>query len=282
MEVGAEVLMPRQGLAEGPVHHPRLQGTQADADVPGRPADRVDQRAQTGLLRQVPAPGGDLDARDHDLPVALLTEGNRLRHRLVQRQGPHRPPGVGDDAVGAEVAAPVLHLEHGPGPLPQTAGGQPLEAAALQRLVQALAPLPGAQGLEHLLQKGLASAAAGQNVRPQRTHRRRIDLAVAAAHPHDGLRVLPPAAPDHGPVLLVRHLGHGAGIDDVGVAGLGKIAGLMAHLPQQLLHGLGLVLVDLAAQGVKGKLHVITTKKSETRKTDIISFIYCVIFASAI
>ena len=42
-------------------------------------------------------------------------------------EGADGPPGVGDDAVGAEVDAAVLDLQHGPGAALQAAGGQDLE-----------------------------------------------------------------------------------------------------------------------------------------------------------
>ena len=49
-------------------------------------------------------------------------------------------------------------------------------------------------------------------------------------------------------------------------------ADLVAKIAQKLLHGLGFILIDLAAQGIKGKFHVITTKKSEMRKNEIRCF----------
>jgi hypothetical protein len=67
-----------------------------------------------------------------------------------------------------------------------------------------------------------------------------------------------PAAADDGAVFLVRHGGDGAGIDDVSVADLVKAANLVPLGQQELLHGLGLVLIHLAAKGVKGKFHKIT------------------------
>ena len=66
----------------------------------------------------------------------------RLGHRQVQRRGPHRTPGIGDDAVGAEIDAAVLNLQHGPGPLRQTAGGKDLKFPAPQGGIDMLPLLP--------------------------------------------------------------------------------------------------------------------------------------------
>ena len=101
----------------------------------------------------------------------------------------------------------------------------------------------------------LPSAGAGDDVHLQFFHIAGGVLAVAAADADEGIGVELPAAADHGTVLLVRHGGDGAGVDDVAVADLVKAADLVALREQELLHGLGLVLVHLAAKGVKGKFH---------------------------
>ena len=62
---------------------------------------------------------------------------------LPHGQRAHRAPGVGDDAVGAEVGAAVLHLQKGPGPALQPPGGEPFK-------------MPPLKGRVHGLQGGLA------------------------------------------------------------------------------------------------------------------------------
>ena len=67
--------------------------------------------------------------------------------RVSWGRGAHPPPGVRDDAVGAEVDAAVLDLQHGPSAALQAAGGQDLKGAAVEGVVQGgdgLALLPGA------------------------------------------------------------------------------------------------------------------------------------------
>ena len=48
---------------------------------------------------------------------------------------------------------------------------------------------------------------------------------------------------------------HGAGIDDVSVADLIEGAERMTALDEQLLHGLRLILIDLAAECITCKFH---------------------------
>jgi hypothetical protein len=67
------------------------------------------------------------------------------------------------------------------------------------------------------------------------------------------------AAAENGTVFLVCHSGDGAGVDDIAVAIFCKGADRMPPLCKQLFHSLGLVLIDLAAQGVKAKAHSLTS-----------------------
>lgn len=100
----------------------------------------------------------------------------------------HPPPGVRDDAVGAEVDAAVLNLQHGPSAALQAAGGQNLKGAAVEGVVQGgdgLALLPGA-----LQQSGEAQPVpgAGHQIHPQAVHGVRVGLGIAAAHSDDSVR----------------------------------------------------------------------------------------------
>ena len=55
--------------------------------------------------------------------------------------------------------------------------------------------------------------------------------------------------------LYVADGGDGTGVDDVSVGAVLKVHQLVAPAAQLLLHGLGLVLVHLAAQRVNGSSH---------------------------
>ena len=86
-------------------------------------------------------------------------------------------------------------------------------------------------------------------------------LGIAAAHADESPGMLPAAAADHGPVLFVRNGGDGAGVDHIGIVGFLEGANFVAGLFQQLLHGLGLVLIGFAAQGIKRYSHIVNIAK---------------------
>ena len=74
-----------------------------------------------------------------------------------------------------------------------------------------------------------------------------------AARDHDGReRVLPVAAADDLHALLVARAGHRAGVDDVYIGLLPEIDRPVARPLKVLAHGLRVVLIDLAPEGVKG------------------------------
>ena len=68
-----------------------------------------------------------------------------------------------------------------------------------------------------------------------------------------------PADPvEHLAGLLVADRRDGAAVDDIGIRRVGEVHDLVSPAAQLLLHGLGLELVDLAAQGVNGNFHGIS------------------------
>ena len=264
VELRAEILARGKAAAEVLVHHARLERAEAHAQLRHGPADGFDQIGKRAAVLEIAAPRCDLDAREHDLAVAL--ERARLLHGLRQRKRAHRPAGVGDDAVGAEVAAAVLNLEHGAGARAEAPGRKRLKGAAAHGVVQQdLLPgvLPGLflpHGVQHELDKGLASAAAGHDVHAESFDLPGADLCIAAAHADDGLRVLAAQAADEGAVLAVGDRRHGAGIDEIGIAVVGIRAADVAKGQKLLLHGLRFILIDLAAKRITLKFHRVSPK----------------------
>ena len=252
MEVGTEVVQRRGPAAEVPGDGPGLQGPQAQPHVPRRGGHRLQQIDEACPVPEVLAPGGDLDAGEDDLPVALLPQPAGLLHSGLYGQGTHRPPSVGDDAVGAEVDAAVLHLQHGPGPLPEAPGGQDLELTAAEGLVQLDHRLPLPDRRLQQVQKPHPVPGAGDQVHVQLLHILGLCLGVAAAHRHHRVRGQLPGPADHLPGFLVADGGDGAGVDDVGVRRALEGDQVVAPAEELPLHGLALVLVHLAPQGING------------------------------
>ena len=256
VEVGAQVGQGSRPAAEVRGDGSGLQRAQAHPGVRGQPlTDGLNGLDELRLSLQVLSPGGDLDAGEDDLPVARRLQLPGLPDTFGQGEGAHPPPGVGDDAVGAEVDAPVLHLQHGPGAALQPAGGEGLEGAAGEGVVQggdglAVTPLPLQQ-----VHKAGAVPSAGDQVHPQLLHVVRVGLGVAAAYGDDRVGGGLPGPADHLPGLLVADGGDGAGVDHIGVRRLLKGDQAVAPLGDQLLQGLGLVLVDLTTKCIKCNLH---------------------------
>ena len=255
VEMGAQVGQSRRPAAEVLGDGPGLQAAQPQPQ-PGRGRrNGLHQVDEAGAVAEILAPGGDLDAGEHQLPIALGLKLAGLGYRLVQGQGAHRTPGKGDDAVGAEVHASVLHLQHGPGPGGQAPGRQHLEAPPPQGVIHRH---PGGAVPDLLLQqvqKGHPVPGAADQVDAQGLCLVGVSLDIAAAHCHHPVGAHPPGPADGLAGFLVADGGDGTGVDDVSVGTVLKVHQLVAPAAQLLLHGLGLVLVHLAAQRVNGSSH---------------------------
>ena len=82
---------------------------------------------------------------------------------------------------------------------------------------------------------------------PKGGNGRGIPLGVATADGNNGLWVCLSATANDGSVFLVGNGGNGAGIDNIDIAPFRKGRDSMPLLPEELLHSLGLVLIDFAA-----------------------------------
>ena len=103
---------------------------------------------------------------------------------------------------------------------------------------------------EKLPQKLHALTGAAHKVDAQRRHLVGMGLGIAAAGRHDGVGVHFFSPTDHLAGFFVTDGGDGAGVDDIGIRRLLKRHQLVSLRRKLLLHGLGLVLVDLAAEGI--------------------------------
>ena len=152
-------------------------------------ADRLDQIRQPLFPGQIFAPGRNLDARQHDLAVPFFRQALHLCQRIRQRQGAHPPPGIGDDAVGAEIHAAVLDFQHGAGAHAEAAGRQFFKLAARHGIVYRHHPAALRKRPLDQIQKGHAAGAAAQYVDAQGLQLLRRHLGIAAAHAHHRRRI---------------------------------------------------------------------------------------------
>ena len=111
------------------------------------------------------------------------------------------------------------------------------------------------RGLLHLIQKSHPVAGACHQIYLQAGHFLRLGLGVAAADGDESVRMGTLGAADHVPALFVADSGDGTGVDDIHIGLCVKLREGVAAAGQNSLHGLRLILVDLAAKGVNGIAH---------------------------
>ena len=193
-----------------------------------------------------------MDAGEHDLLMSLGQQAAGLLQGFRRRQGAHRSPHVGDDAVAAELVAAVLDLEIGPGPALEAVRGYRAEIMTLHHVGHGkkrafvFAVLP--QQLFHQLGQAAAFLHAHDEVGGlQLFDLRRRPLGVAAADRQQGFRLLLGEAADQVAGLFVRHLGDGAGVDD-DQPRLRDLFLPPARRLEQGGQGRAFLLVDLAAE----------------------------------
>ena len=77
----------------------------------------ADEIAELRLAGKIIAPGGDVDARQHDLAIAIGDETAHLLDRLAGRHRARIAASEGNDAEGAAMIAAILDLHESAGAL---------------------------------------------------------------------------------------------------------------------------------------------------------------------
>ena len=192
MELRAEVFAGGEHGAEFLVDGARLQRAKADADVRCGLADGEKKLGKTAAVFPFPAPGGNFDAVDDDLTVALAGETLCFLHGGLQRHGADAASGVGDDTVGAEAVAAVFDFEKRSCARGKTAGGELLEGAGKAAGLD-LFPMGVAgfilRGLLHLQNEGFAVGRSDHHVDTEGVDLLRGGLRVAAADADGGVGI---------------------------------------------------------------------------------------------
>ena len=92
------------------VHRPRVEEPSRNCTFGCAVSSFSSSSVRRHLRLKVLAVGRDLDAGQHDLVHARVSQPCRLLERLLDRQKAHPPSRIRNDAVGAEVVAAVLDL----------------------------------------------------------------------------------------------------------------------------------------------------------------------------
>ena len=254
MELGAK-LFHRRHSGDGLVaEQVRLQAAQPyalDALHPGRSLDQAHQ-VGAGVL----AVAGQVDAAEHHFFVAGGSQRRQLVQHALLAAAAAGAPGPGDDAVGAAAVAAVLHLEEGPGVALKILHGQFLEPLALFVGADVHHPLAAVQRLLDVLQHGGAAHVAHHHVRflqPGGLFGKGLGIAPGHHRHRPGVLALGPPQPLA--AFLVAPGGHGAAVHHIDIRRFAVRRQGVAPPQKQLLQRPGLVLIHLAAKGVKAHAH---------------------------
>ena len=197
MEVRAD--LPGHGGAAAEVLRDdcRLQRAEAQAHLRRSSRDRLYGVGQCQLARQIPAVGRDLDAGQHQLPVALGGQMRRLMRHFIQRQAADAAARIRDDAVSAEIIAPILDLQHRARAAIGGASGQRFKVKALERIIHARDGRVLAECAQNVIHERLLAATAVHHIGTDGRRILRAELRPAAAHGAQRLRVLLAQLADH-------------------------------------------------------------------------------------
>ncbi len=269
------------GVLQGLIHLQRLDRTQPVAVGPSL-FDEKSQKIGEGAFPGVAAPLSQVDAGEHDLPVASGGQEAHLLQDFGLGHAARRASSQRDDAVGAMGVASVLYLEEGPGvPVDMSeeiavergmvavgrdydrrarraaavrrgAGGF-LSAEVVAAPVRPVASWQGPkQGRQVPGQPHLVDVSQHQVDPFNGGHRFGVHLGVATGGDHEAVGIealggayLVPARP----VALVRH---SACVDHTDVGVLAPVDEFVPALTQSFLHLGGLALVEPAADGAEG------------------------------
>ena len=233
----------------------RFQRTEAQPHLPRSRGHGLDEVNEPRLSGQIHAVGGNFDPREHQLPVALRGETPRLPRRVLQGQGAQASSGVGDDAVGAEIDAAVLNFQHGACPAADGPGGELFKFPAAEGVVVETLALPVDDRALHGLDKAGVVVRAEDHIRADGSVLLGAELGVTARHADDSAGVFVAQAADGLAGLAPAFGRDGAGVDQHGVRDLAGDGGFVPVRLQQRFHGLGLILVDLAAESGYNVFH---------------------------
>ncbi|KAF0189989.1 MAG: hypothetical protein FD168_287 [Desulfobulbaceae bacterium] len=257
MEMGQEVLLFGHKGEQLLADFFGFNGAEAKTDVRMGAAESAHQLHAIGFFlnsrAQILSVEPNMDAGDHHLAVSFGLEDGRLLENFFQGQAAAGAAGVGDDAVGAEIIAAVLHPEAGAGPTPEVTHGQMADLFFLQdrgHEHSRVARSGAERSLHQLLLVGVADNADG-----------RIDqlrqflaghLGITAGDNDSCFGVLADELTDNMSGLSPGTGSDGAGVDHNDISTFLGADHAAAGSLKAALEGGGFILVDLAAKGADG------------------------------
>jgi hypothetical protein len=210
VQIGHQPRLGLEQLEQVRIDLGRVDRRQAQArQVGDQLEDAAHQLAQGRLAGQVRAPGGDVDAGQHHLVIALGRQAADLLDHLAGRGRARVSPAIGDDAEGAAVIAAVLDLDIGPGAVLEA--GDQVTGGLLDRH-DVVDPHAGG-GVEQGARRGLLGVAQHQVHLRHGGEGGGVDLGGAAGDDQPGVRPLAAGLADRLTRLAHGLVGHRAGVE---------------------------------------------------------------------
>ena len=178
-----------------------------------------------------------------------------LPRHFIRRKTADAAARIRDDAIGAEVVAAVLDLEHRARAAIGSAGRQRLKVKAPERIIDAGDGRMLTKCAQNIIHERLLAAAAVHDIGADGGGVLGAELRPAAAHGTQCLRVLLAQLADHLARLAPAFRRDGAGIDDDQVDRISLPCGRKSVRVQQRFDRLRFILVDLAAEGGYNIVH---------------------------
>ena len=178
-----------------------------------------------------------------------------LPRHFIRRKTADAAARIRDDAIGAEVVAAVLDLEHRARAAIGSAGRQRLKVKAPERIIDAGDGRMLTKCAQNIIHERLLAAAAVHDIGADGGGILGAELRPAAAHGAQCLRVLLAQLADHLARLAPAFRRDGAGIDDDQVDRVTLPCGRKSVRVQQRFDRLRFILVDLAAEGGYNIVH---------------------------
>ncbi len=205
---------------------------------------------------RVLAVAGQVDTAEHYLFITGGGQRGQLLHHALLTAAAAGAPGPGNDAVGTAAVAAVLHLDEGPGVALEIFHGQFFKPLALFVGADIHHPLAAVQRFLDVLQHGGAAHVAHHHVcffQLRGLLGERLGIAPRQHRHRAGILALGPPQPLA--AFLVAPGGHGAAVHHINVRRFVPGGQGVAPAQEQLLQRPGLVLIHLAAKGVKAHAH---------------------------
>ena len=238
----------------------RLDRAEAQAHLRRGGGHRLNGIGQRECARKIPPVGRDLDAGQYELTVALLGQMRSLPRHFIRRQTADAAARIRDDAVGAEVIAAVLDLEHRARAAIGSAGRQRLKVKAAERVIDAGDGCVLTKRAQDIVHERLLAAAAVHDIGADGGGILGAELRPAAAHGTQCLRVLLAQLADHLARLAPAFRRDCTGIDDDQIDRVTLPCGRKSMRVQQRFDRLRFILVDLAAECGYNIVHINISK----------------------